>query len=110
MRRCRRATGCPMLALVLAACTAKEPSVPADPLVERGRSVYVQQCTACHSPDPAQTGAVGPAVKGSSRELLEARILRAEYPAGYTPKRTTTTMVALPQLAGDIDALAAFLK
>ena len=94
--------------LVLA-CTTPQQS-PADPLAERGRSVYVQQCIACHNVDPAQTGALGPAVKGSSRELLEARVLRAEYPPGYTPKRTTTTMVALPHLSGDIDALTAYLK
>ena len=97
-----------MLVLVLA-CTT-EPSAPPDPLAERGKSVYVQQCIACHNVDPAQTGALGPALKGSSRELIEARVLRAEYPPGYTPKRTTTTMVALPQLAGDIDALTAYLK
>ena len=97
-----------MLVLVLA-CTT-EPSAPPDPLAERGKSVYVQHCIACHNVDPAQPGALGPALKGSSRELLEARVLRTEYPPGYTPKRTTTTMVALPQLAGDIDALTAYLK
>jgi hypothetical protein len=60
--------------------------------------------------DPAETGALGPAIKGSSRELLEARVIHAAYPPGYTPKRTTTTMVALPHLSGDIDALAAYLE
>jgi hypothetical protein len=44
------------------------------------------------------------------RELLEARILRADYPAGYKPKRDTRQMVAFPQLAPHIDALAAYLK
>ena len=95
--------------ILLFACTTQQ-SAPADPLTERGKSVYVQQCIACHNVDPAQPGALGPAVKGSSRELLEARVVRGEYPPGYTPKRTTTTMVALPQLSGDIDALTAYLK
>ena len=95
--------------LLLLACS-NEPKAPSDPLAERGRSVYVQQCIACHNPDPAQPGAVGPAIKGSSRELVEARVLHAGYPPGYTPKRTTTAMVALPHLEGDIDALAAYLK
>ena len=95
--------------LLLLACTT-QPQTPSDPLAERGKSVYVQQCIACHNLDPAQTGALGPAIKGSSRELLEARVLHAAYPPGYTPKRTTTTMVALPQLSGDIDALTAYLK
>jgi mono/diheme cytochrome c family protein len=95
--------------IFLFACSTQA-SAPADPLAERGRSVYVQQCIACHNMDPTQTGALGPAIKGSSRELLEARVLHAAYPAGYTPKRTTTTMVALPHLSGDIDALAAYLE
>ena len=95
--------------ILFVACTTPS-QAPADPLAERGKSVYVQQCIACHNVDPAQPGALGPALKGSSRELLEARVLRAEYPPGYTPKRTTTTMVALPQLSGDIDALTAYLK
>jgi mono/diheme cytochrome c family protein len=99
-----------MLPFLLFACTKSDPVAPADPLADRGRSVYQAQCTACHSPDPAQPGALGPAVKGSSRELLEARVLRGEYPAGYTPKRTTTLMVPLPQLAGDLEALAAYLE
>jgi len=95
--------------LLLFACTTPQ-RAPSDPLAERGRSVYVQQCIACHNLDPSQPGSLGPAVKGSSRELVEARVLHAAYPPGYTPKRTTTTMVAFPQLSGDIDALAAYLK
>ena len=67
-------------------------------------------CTACHNADPAKDGPLGPAIFGSSKELIEARVLRAEYPAGYTPKRKTKVMVALPQLKGDLDSLAAFLK
>jgi hypothetical protein len=71
--------------------------------------VYVANCTVCHNTDPALPGSIGPAVAGSQRGLLEARMLRAEYPPGYTPKRSTHAMVALPQLAGSIDDLAAYL-
>src|SRR2546425_8247446 len=64
-----------LVAVVAAlACGCGQPA--SDPLVERGRQVYLAQCTQCHNPDPSQDGALGPAVKGSSRELLEARILR----------------------------------
>ncbi len=87
--------------------TAEAPS-PAD-LAKRGRQVYMANCIACHSQDPAIDGALGPAVAGSSRELVEARVLRAEYPEGYTPKRPSKVMIALPHLGGDIDALTAFL-
>lgn len=78
-------------------------------LVARGKRVYMANCIACHSQDPAQAGGLGPAVLGSSRELLEARVLRAEYPEGYTPKRETRVMIALPHLENEIDALAAYL-
>jgi mono/diheme cytochrome c family protein len=81
-----------------------------DPLAQRGRQVYLSQCTQCHAVDPAQSGPVGPPVKGSSRELLEARILHAAYPPGYKPKRSTSVMPAQPAVAPEIPALAAYLK
>ena len=96
--------------MLLAAVSACQPAATLSPEAEKGRAVYQANCTACHNADPAQVGAVGPAVKGASRELLEARLVRGTYPPGYTPKRTTTLMVPLPQLAGDVDALTAFLK
>ena len=77
--------------------------------VARGRRVYVANCTVCHNTDPALPGSIGPAIAGAQRGLVEARVLRAEYPPGYTPKRPTHAMVALPQLAGSIDDLAAYL-
>lgn len=79
-------------------------------VAQRGRQVYLAQCTACHSMDPSQPGPLGPPIKGSSRELLEARLLRGTYPPGYRPKSTTRLMPPQPALAGDVDALAAFLK
>ena len=46
----------------------------------------------------------------SSRELIADRVLYLKYPPGYTPKRTTHAMRALPQLANQIDNLTAFLQ
>lgn len=77
--------------------------------VERGRRVYMANCIVCHNPDPTKPGSAGPEVAGASRALLEARVVHAAYPPGYTPKRTTKAMVALPYLAPRIDDLAAFL-
>lgn len=91
-------------ALGLAACAGD--GSPAG----RGRQVYRAQCLACHNSDPSKNGSLGPAVKGSSRELLEARILRGAYPPGYKPKRGTAIMQPMPQLASALDDLAAFLK
>ncbi len=90
--------------LLLGACA--ENGTPA----EKGRQVYLAYCTSCHGSDPARDGPVGPAVKGASRELLEARVVRGTYPPGYTPKRTSSVMQPLPNLAADIPDLAAFLR
>lgn len=94
------------IAAWLGGCSGSGPTTAA----ERGRQVYQANCTSCHATDPAQNGPLGPAVKGSSRELLEARILRADYPAGYAPKRPTAVMPPLPNLAASIPDLAAFLQ
>ena len=94
------------VAIALTGCSERAK----DPLAERGRQVYLAQCTSCHAMDPAQTGAVGPPIKGSSPELLEAKLLRGSYPQGYAPKRTSKVMPPQPHLAGDIPALAAYIK
>jgi mono/diheme cytochrome c family protein len=76
---------------------------------EKGRQVWLGQCVACHNPDPTKDGPLGPAVKGSSRELVDARVVRGEYPAGYTPKRPTKVMPPRPDLAPSVPDLAAYL-
>ncbi len=94
------------VALLLGGCSEQT----ASPEAERGRRVYLAQCTACHATDPAQPGPVGPPVKGSSRALLEAKILHGTYPPGYTPKRPTSVMPPQPAVANDIPALAEYLR
>lgn len=97
-----------LLCLIASACSQEQQTT--NPLVKRGKSIYQVNCTTCHSTNPTQDGPVGPAVSGSSRELVEARIVRGSYPEGYTPKRTTQVMQALPHLAGEIEALTAYLN
>jgi mono/diheme cytochrome c family protein len=80
------------------------------PSADKGREVWLGQCIACHNSDPAKDGPIGPAVKGSSPELLEARVLRGEYPPGYTPKRASKVMPARPDLAPSLPDLAAYLR
>jgi mono/diheme cytochrome c family protein len=102
------------LSLGLAACTNsardEAPLTPEQKLLARGRQVYQSQCIACHNPNPRLPGSVGPDLFGSSRELIEARVLHAAYPPGHPPKRDTHLMPAQPQLKGDIDALHAYLN
>lgn len=96
------------LALLLAAaCSSSEAAL--SEAAQRGRGAYNEVCIACHSPNPNLPGSLGPAVAGSSLELLEARVLRGEYPPGYTPKAESNAMPAFPQLADRIEALHAFL-
>ena len=78
--------------------------------VAQGRKVYQSNCTACHNMNPTQKGSLGPAVAGSSEELVEARVVHGTYPPGYTPKADTRLMVALPHLAKDVKAITAYLQ
>jgi len=94
------------IAIIVAGCSEDRPPTPS----ERGRRIYLAVCTTCHHPDPRQVGGTGPAIAGSSRALIEARVLHASYPVGYTPQRATKAMVALPHLAPYIDDLSAFLS
>jgi len=91
--------------LLLSACVDREPLTAA----ARGERIYRSACIACHNQEPNLPGATGPAIAGSTRDLIEARVLRAKYPPGYTPKQGTRAMVAMPQLEPYVDDLAAFL-
>ncbi len=99
-----------MAALLLAAALAcSQGGAGLSPEAREGRKVYLGSCTTCHNRDPNRIGSLGPPVAGASRELLEARLLRAAYPPGYTPKRSSNAMPAFPQLENEIDELAAYL-
>jgi mono/diheme cytochrome c family protein len=81
-----------------------------DPDWERGRAVFIANCVACHNNDPSKDGPIGPAIKGSSKELIEARVLSTSYPPGYKPKRPTKVMPQFPFLKDDLPYLAAYLR
>ena len=76
----------------------------------KGQQIWLGQCVACHNPDPGKDGPIGPAVKGASKDLLEARLVNAAYPPGYKPKRETKVMPPRPDLVASIPDLAAFLR
>jgi mono/diheme cytochrome c family protein len=102
--------GATVVALFSTGCKEESANTGGPSLYEKGRVIYMSRCTACHNMDPHLQGALGPDVYGSSLELIEARVLRAEYPPGYAPKRGTKIMVALPDLKNDIPALYAYLN
>jgi mono/diheme cytochrome c family protein len=91
----------------LIACGQKEDTRTA---AQKGRTLYSLHCISCHNADPAKDGALGPAVAGSSLDLLLARVLRGEYPPGYAPKRSTRIMRKLPMSEAEVQALHAYLN
>jgi len=93
-----------LIGAMLLGCQSGEESAEA-----RGERIYRANCVVCHGLDPSMEGTLGPAIAQSSQALLEARVLRAEYPPGYTPQRDSATMPALPYLAPEIPYLAAYL-
>ncbi|MGE3974166.1 MAG: cytochrome c [Bdellovibrionales bacterium] len=107
-----------VLAIAFIGCTKKqsEPvtsdpqTITAEALITKGRNSYQTNCSACHNMDPKKPGNLGPEVFGASRELIERRVIHGDYPAGYTPKRASKAMVALPHMKNDIEALTAYLN
>jgi mono/diheme cytochrome c family protein len=97
--------------LIISACSKKsdERSGPASDR-ERGRAIYVANCVARHNNDPSKDGPLGPAIKGSPKELIEARVLRGIYPPNYQPKRPTKIMPQFPFLEAEIPYLMAYLS
>lgn len=77
--------------------------------VQRGEVVYRTNCASCHNRNPNLPGALGPAIAGSPRALIEARVMHAAYPPGYHPQRVTHLMRPLPWLEPHIGDLTAYL-
>jgi mono/diheme cytochrome c family protein len=94
---------------VAAACNDDGSKGGKNPDAERGRAVFLANCVACHNNDPSRDGPIGPAIKGSSRELIEARVLGSSYPPNYKPKRPTKIMPQFPFLRDELPYLVAYL-
>ncbi len=79
---------------------------------DKGKQIYRANCFTCHGIDPAYDGPLGPSIQGSSRELVTIRLEKGgrHYPAGYTPKRTTTVMPPQAHILPQINDLLAYLN
>ncbi len=75
-----------------------------------GEKVFQEICAACHGPDPAVDGPVGPSILGSPTELIQAKVLSGAYPPGYQPKRPSKLMPPMPHLRDKVGSLALFLN
>ena len=100
----------PVAILALVACGEANEGGGAEVTPQRGRTVYQNVCIACHNADPSVDGSLGPAIAGASLELLQAKVLRGEYPPGYTPKRAgSSVMPRFEYVAEALPDLAAYL-
>ncbi len=100
-----------LILTAVTACTKPTPTSSTESTqVAAGRQVFVINCSSCHNINPNLDGTLGPAIAGSPRALVAARVLRQAYPPGYKPKRATHLMRPLPWLAPEIDDLTAFLQ
>ena len=97
-----------LLAILMLGLLAAPLLAAGDPA--KGEQIYKTICIACHGPDASKDGPLGPAITGSKRDLVEARVMRAEYPKGYKPKRDTKLMVPFPQYKDNIDDITAYLN
>ena len=80
-------------------------------LISRGRTVYMTTCVVCHHTNPKLVGPTGPAIEGSSIELIKAKLLKGGYPEGYKAKRSTHLMPTfIEEHKDDVDAIHAFLN
>jgi mono/diheme cytochrome c family protein len=97
--------------LLLISCKKNNtPEKVLSPLESRGKGVFLSNCIACHNPNPTIDGSIGPAIAGSSLELVTHRVLTRDYPPGYKPKRNSEVMPDFPQLKDDVPAIHAYLN
>jgi mono/diheme cytochrome c family protein len=100
-----------ILILSTSACTKSSKTTD---LAAKGKVIYNQSCTVCHNMNPKKDGVLGPALSGSSFELLKHKVTQNSYPAGYTPKRKTNMMTLTPNMKKmtdkELNALVEYLK
>lgn len=98
-----------LAALVVATACSGDTDSSQEPAAVRGELIYRNICVVCHNADPNQQGILGPAIIGATRAVLEAKVLRGEYPAGYAPARDTHQMPQFEYLEPNLDDIEAFL-
>lgn len=99
-----------VLIISLSACQKSSNEIPLSATESQGKTIYLSACIACHNPNPALAGSIGPDIADSSLELLTSRLMTTSYPPNYKPKRQSKLMPAFPQYKKDIPAIHAYLK
>jgi mono/diheme cytochrome c family protein len=98
-----------LVGVLAVACSDAQDSGATSPLVEQGRRVYQNVCIACHNGDPRRT-AGRPGDRRVPRASSSRRGAARRIPARLHAEAAGKCDAALPYLANDIDALAAYLQ
>lgn len=78
---------------------------------QKGKSIYMGNCIACHNKDPNKNGSLGPALTGTPLEVFLVKVPEGQtYPAGYTPKRKTKIMKKFPQFKKDVPSIFLWIQ
>ena len=96
--------------LSLASANCSNGEVETQTAASRGEAIYRSVCITCHASDPTQDGNLGPAIAGSSEQLLRLKLAKGAYPPGYAPKRGSKLMPSFAYLEEHAGDIAAFLQ
>ena len=82
--------------------------------IEKGKTIYLAQCTKCHNKDPNVKGSIGPEMVDAPIEVMRAKVATGRYPEplpeGFVPKRKTKLMTKFPQYVKDVPSIHAYVQ
>jgi mono/diheme cytochrome c family protein len=74
------------------------------------KSLFISKCVMCHNVNPTKPGSIGPAISGSSLELIKLKTQKRQYPKGYVPKRKTKVMPIVKLTEQEIKLIHSYLN
>ena len=74
------------------------------------KTLFISKCAMCHNVNPTKPGSIGPAISGSSLELITLKTQKRQYPKGYVPKRKTKVMPIVKLTEKEIKSIHSYLN
>lgn len=82
--------------------------------INRGRQLYLSNCTSCHNRDPNVKGPIGPELVDAPLSVMTSKVMTGVYPAalpaGFVPKRKTKLMRKIPKLEKEIPSIHLWIQ
>ncbi|MGE3610419.1 MAG: cytochrome c [Bacteriovoracaceae bacterium] len=82
--------------------------------LEKGKRLFLSNCTSCHNKDPNFKGSIGPELVDAPLDVMTAKVTTGRYPeklpAGFIPKRKTKLMRPFPHLKNDVPSIHAWIQ